>query len=179
MRYIAKDGKEFENLGEAQAYEKGLDISEKGTLCFNQIKDCISVGTMYVANIKESDGNVASTLIIYNPEGIENGLREAIIMSAYGEPVVFDAKSFTYNPVYTVDTVKSKHTKLIEQIAESLTGGIKTYRVTGSYIVLNDVVIYAKELPKVASMIESYLVESEQEDVEKPFFDLLSLLFGI
>jgi hypothetical protein len=181
MKFVAEDGKGFETYEEAKAYEESLKMSKNTEVCFNQLKDLISTGVIYSANIKEADGSVKATVVIHNPDGVEAGLREAVIMSAFGEPVVFDAKTFTYSPVYTVDTIKSKHTKLIEQLATDLTSGLDVYRVTNSYIMVNDVIIYSKELAKVADMLEKYLIGDDTfvNNPDKAFHDILSLLFGL
>ena len=186
MKFVTDDNMEFDSFEEAQQYEQTLAKARNAEKCSNQIKEGISKGTMYVANIKESDGIVKSTVIIHNPEGVEDGLKEAIIMSAFGEPVVFDAKSFTYNPVYTVDAVKPKHLKIIEQVASDLTSSIETFRVTSSYVVVNDVIIFAKDLDKVVAMLEANLfTESSScessycESSNRPYYDILSILFGI
>lgn len=181
MKFIAEDGKGFETYEEAKAYEESLKMSKNTEVCFNQLKDLISTGVIYSANIKEADGSVKATVLIHNPDGVEAGLREAVIMSAFGEPVVFDAKTFTYSPVYTVDTIKAKHTKLIEQLATDLTSCLDVYRITNSYIMVNDVIIYSKELTKVADMLEKYLIDDDTfvNSPDKAFHDILSLLFGL
>lgn len=181
MKFVTEDGKGFETYEEAKAYEESLKMSKNTEVCFNQLKDLISTGVIYSANIKEADGSVKATVLIHNPDGVEAGLREAVIMSAFGEPVVFDAKTFTYSPVYTVDTIKAKHTKLIEQLASDLTKDLEVYRVTGSYIMVNDVIIYSKELNKVKQMLEKYIVgnNSNLDATDIPFHDIISLLFGL
>lgn len=180
MKFVAEDGKEFKTIEEASAYEESLKVSENTGLCLNQLKDLISTGVIYSANIKEADGSVKSTVLIHNPEGVDAGLRDAIIISAFGEPVVFDAKSFTYSPVYKVDTIKASHTKLIEQLAEDLTKDLKVYRVTGSYIMVNGVIIYSKELAKVKKMLEQYVVDTSNPCItDVPIHSIISLLFGL
>lgn len=181
MKFVTEDGKEFKTMEEAKVHEDSLKMSKNTEMCFNQLKEFISEGKIYAANIREADGSVKATLLIHNEDGVEAGLREAIIMSAFGEPVVFDAKTFTYSSVYTADTIKAKHIKLIEQLASDLTKDLEVYRVTGSYIMVNDVIIYSKELNKVKQMLEKYIVgnNSNLDATDIPFHDIISLVFGL
>ena len=103
MEFIAKDGTKFTNYDDARKYEEELDNSVTLEKCVADLRSGIANNKVFIANIKENDGKISSIILIHDDNGIDNNLKEAIILNTYGEPVSFFPNTFSADVVYTIE----------------------------------------------------------------------------
>ena len=177
MEFIAKDGTKFTNYDDARKYEEELDNSVTLEKCVADLRSGVANNKVFIANIKENDGKISSTILIHDDNGIDNNLKEAIILNTYGEPVSFFPNTFSADVVYTIEPIK-QNDKYIETIAEALTGNTSTFNETESFISINGVVIYSRNKNDISKNYREK-IKSEGCHCIETSVDFFSKLLGL